>query len=691
MGVFSFPRIHVKGLISVNVGTGNNDDYSAFLFPEGSPYAGKPLRLADSVNVRPLTYGMSDAEWVRWVQQPHPFVKPTPPSVPLTIAAGHVPDLVAQRASMTKAETPHLRAGDVSLIPAEWNYFGDMSLEMMGVRVLAVQYPGRTATNESEDTLIGAELSFKNRPGDTGRTTGLLIDVNPEDVPASQIHADALTLEKSGTALLTGKPTKASTRWINFQRNTTLRGANAAAGSFQCVIPIDEVVDQPIVEMLSRENPFAKPVKGIVFRYCIYRSLQKISAFKYPDIDERNRQMVALYAERGLNPDFSEIVGTLAPWYGEEMLSSSMGRLLLPANTFPVPQAGGTSQPFSLAPATLLVSRELNLVSVDFSATFPDRYASSEFDPLQTGDNPKHDFGPVHLLVRDQGREHDLGPVLYQDTVGGDRQGWIFDFPLDSLSEEVLVAVEAGTFALHHESHGDLLAEAEYLIASDQSCIIGEQGRPGSVASSFMSQGPSEEPAIVRVFRRGQELTSEECPDITVWEYDTTPNEQPGDRKKLSTAFKPGQPLEVSADRPGNRFYTFTLAGQPEPPANYGGYSPRDLMISPQINLRLLSNDRDYSEYYQNPEDDQPVGNDKLTFEVIFREVLQNYYLLYPAMSLIVPLNDPEQWSGAEMAGRMMQRTQKSWWPKAGYMPRTRDLSESRRKLLHAWCLKFLT
>ncbi len=62
MSVFCFPRIHVKGLLSINVGTGNNDDYSNLVFPKGSPFAGTPLRLADSVNVRPLTYGMSDAD-----------------------------------------------------------------------------------------------------------------------------------------------------------------------------------------------------------------------------------------------------------------------------------------------------------------------------------------------------------------------------------------------------------------------------------------------------------------------------------------------------------------------------------------------------------------------------------------------------------------------------------------------------
>jgi hypothetical protein len=74
---------------------------------------------------------------------------------------------------------------------------------------------------------------------------------------------------------------------------------------------------------------------------------------------------------------------------------------------------------------------------------------------------------------------------------------------------------------------------------------------------------------------------------------------------------------------------------------------------------------------------------------VIYQEVLRNYYLLYPGMNAVIPLNDPQQWEDAEMAGRLWQHTQKSWWNQYGYMPRTRDLSQTRRTLLHAWARKY--
>jgi hypothetical protein len=654
----------------INVGTANNDDYSNAQFPESwGPYAGLPVRLADSINVQPLTYGMTDDRYIEWIQKPSAFVQQSSP-----------------KAAMTKAESAQSDRTEVELIPAEWNYYGDMGMTMMGVNVLAVQYSDHIATDPNEDQLVGAELSFNNRPGDTGRSTGMLIDVNPESVPCSQIFADFLTLEKSGEAIFSGKPSKSVTRWINFQRNTNLGGPNGAAGSFQCVVPLEEIAGQPIVEILSQGNE-GKPLAGLVFRYVLYRNLQKINTFKYSQ-SEWFEKIVALYQQQGLNPGYAQLCGTISPWFADEMKSVPAGRALYPTNnTFPVPPGSkGNGSQFLLAPAMFAVDKDAELISLDFSATFPDNYTSTVYDPLQTDDNPKYDFNQVNLLVRSGSSSYDFGPIDYQDTGAGDRAGWVFDISLKGLSADVLKLIDQGDFALNSPQYGDLLAEADYFIASDQSCIFGEQGRQGETSDKFVNESGMPETATIRVFQKGRELDAYTSPPLTVWEYDTTPNQKPGIRKQTATGFKPGQALIVDVSSPGNRLFTFTLPGQPDPPPDTNGLN---LTVIPQINLRLLPNDKDYSQYYQNPQAEQPVGNDKLTFEVIFAEVLRNYYLLYPAMSLRVPLDDPEQWSDPVMAGLMMQRTQESWWDKAEYMPRTRDLSASRRKLLHAWCRKF--
>jgi hypothetical protein len=676
MSIFSFPRIHFKGLLTINVGTGNNDDYS------GSSYNGQPLRLADSIFVQPITFGMDDATFLAWAQKSQPVGQPSVPN--------------ARTSFMNKGSGTSQQQ---YVIPGEWNYYGDMGMTMQGMNAITVQTAPTTFV--PSHPFIGAQLSFNNRPGPTGRSTGMLIDINPEGVPCSQVFADFLTLTgNDGNAIFTGKPSKAVTRWINFQKNSRLRGPNGAGAYFHCVVPIAAIQGQPIVPFMSPAG--SPPLAGIVFRYYMSRSLQKINSLKYADAEWR-AQIEALYAKGQsgkanyadfINPTYVQLNGTITPWYAGEMQSAPTGRLLAPTTkTFPVPppppgESGGNGPAFGLAPAVFQVNNINNVptVSVDFLSTFPDQYqknAADPYNPLQTNNNPTMDFGPVNLILDVGGKEKTRQLVPYPDTTQGDNKGWLFEVPLTGVTPD---EAKQGSFRLNSDKYGDLLVETDFLIASDQSNICGEQN--GS-ATMFMNDGTSVGPATIRVFQKGQELSPSTCPPITVWQYAQVPNQDQSNFKavKLMTGYKPGAQLQVNTSQPGVFLFTFTLPNDPPPP---GDAADVDLMNSPMINLRLLPNNKDYSQYYVKPNEPDPVGNDKLTFDVIYQEVLRNYYLLYPGMSAVIPLNDPEQWDDAEMAGRLLQHTQKSWWNQYGYMPRTRDLSQSRRTLLHAWARKYL-
>jgi hypothetical protein len=676
MSVFSFPRLHFKGLLVVNVGTANNDDYS------GSYYQGQPLRLADSILVQPIDYGMDDATFLAWAQESQP-VSPAPQGS-------------KHRTFLNKGDGRAPQAQQKYLIPGEWNYYGDMGLTMQDVKLISVQTgPDQFTPNHP---YLGAQLSFNNRPGPTGGSTGMLIDINPEGVPCSQVFADFLTLTgNDGSAIFTGKPSKAVTRWINFQRNARLSGPNGAAAYFCCAVPAAALQGQPILEFMSR--PGAPPLAGIVFRYYMFRSMQPINTFKYADAEWRAK-IEALYrnGQSGqndystyINPTYCQLSGTVAPWYGGEMQSVATGRYLAPTGkTIPVPppppgQSGGNFPPFSLAPAVFQVDPSSQLASIDFIGTFPDQYQKNDqnpYDPQQTDNNPKMDFEAVTLKLRIGGQDLVVQNIPYTNTAQGDNQGWIFDVPLPGLTPQ---QIEEGAFVLTSSKYGDLLLEQDYFIASDQSCIFGEQHGSSTL---FMNESATEGNATIRVFRKGQELTPQGSPEITVWQYAQVPNQDQNNFKasKLMSNYRPGTPLQVDTAQPGVFLFIFLIKDAPAPK----DAAEVDLMNTPMINLRILPNNKDYSEYYQNPNVPEPVGNDKLTFEVIFREVLRNYYLLYLGMNAVIPLNDPEQWDDAEMARRMLQHTQKSWFASYGYMPRTRDLSETRRTLLHAWARKYL-
>lgn len=760
MSIFSFPRIHFKGLLAVNVGTGNNDDYSgaAVMGPRYPGYEKDPLRQADSPIVQPLTYGMTDDAWVAWAQVRQQFA-----AVPKKKEEGAAPAAVASKADtpapvdlgpeVNKAEgsiTPPAAANAVYYVPGEWNYYGDMGLTFIDALVRSVVTgPDTVVTDPATQPVIGAQVSFNNRPDDTGRSTGMLVDVNAEDVPSSQVLADSVMIAQKGTALLSGTPRKAVTRNINFQRNFNLGGPNGAGCLFQCVIPLSSLGSSPLVQQFAAEQDGA-PLTGVVFHYYMYRPLQEINTFKYPfdptkpdspwfaEIEARYRQAAhapggvptpgmtpqeveALFAANGLNPDYVQVVGTFAPAYGGEVASSPVGRSLVPSGVIPAPGTrGNVAKPpapplFQLAPAIVNVDHASGIISADFSGTFPDSLQGTEYDPLDTASNPKWVFGtgPATLYLVYGANRFKVGDVDYRDTDAGDRVGWIFDFRIADMSPEGQApsVIDNGTLELWapvKQTDGtvkdvQLLLEQDYLVVSDQAAIFGEQAP--TPQTQFISDDGNPGPVRIRVFRKGVELVGNACPDVTVWEYDTTPNQAPGTLTLISSAFKPGDDLSVNTGKNGNRLYTFTVAGQAPPPGFTGirtkapapgdkdslyppvKYGDLPLAYASMINLRILPN-TDYSQYYV-PGTNPPVGNERLTFDVVYAQVLRNYYLLYPAMSKRVPLNDPSYWEDPEMAMRLFQRTQLSWWGKAEYMPRTRDLSNTRRALLQAWTLKY--
>jgi hypothetical protein len=188
------------------------------------------------------------------------------------------------------------------------------------------------------------------------------------------------------------------------------------------------------------------------------------------------------------------------------------------------------------------------------------------------------------------------------------------------------------------------------------------------------------------VFHRGKELAAGVCPPITVWQYRSIPLQDPGNAVAIAKDLKPGQPIKVDTAQPGNFLFTFSI-GAPAgfPPPNYSTFmNPPYVTNAPSITLRILPNSEDFSKYYIDPHAEEPVGNQNLTFDVVYRKVLRTYYLLYPVMNQVFPLNSESVVKS--MAKGILQRTEKSLWMTTSYMPRTRDMSASRRTLLRAWC-----
>lgn len=637
MSLFDFPRINIKGTVTLNPGTANNDDYAgAVTFPSG-PNAGQTLALFDSKIVRPRTYGMSDADFIAWVQKAQPF-------------------------------NPPVNGQPQQIIPAEWNYYGSMSsgVSSGGASVIGVQTgPDQiyTAADPSVPvtSLIGASLTYN----------GGITDVNSEgSPPATQFFIQKLTLTP-GTApnsqvALQGPASKGACQWINFYRSVNQQ-ADAGAGGYMYHVVLKSLCGANF-NIPGFEDP---SIVGAIFRYYLYNIVKPVNG---------NDNLEKLFEQAGQNPASLQFVATIAPLYaGEEITTGPVGRLLVAPppsiSTLPLTKNNGSGT-IALAPAVL--QQEGNQISVEFIGTFPD-YS-------QPPDNNKYPFGPVTLYADGGGTSATIGDVDYTDTAAGDQRGWLFDFDISGNSEaQKVLADPNATFRLDSAKFGTVLSESEYYIVSNQQAIYAEQNGPGD---SFMNQGRNE-PATIAVYQHGRLLPAGVCPPVTIWSYSTVPLQTPGALVKVAENFQPGDALTVDTSQPGNFTFTFTVGDQAPPPPSYAEFlNPPFTTVSstPQICLRILPNGEDFSQYYVDPSSPEPVGNEKLTFDIVYATVLRTYYLLYPIMNTHFMMNSESEVQANAQA--IIERTDPALWMTTKYMPRTRDMSSSRRTLLQAWCRK---
>jgi hypothetical protein len=632
MSLFDYPRINFEGTAQLSPGTANNDDYAANLLLPASygRYAGQPLALIDSKMVEARTYGMSDADFIRWAQ-------------------------TAQTFDQKGKSDP-----SAATFPAEWNYYGAMDGGSLNIPITGAQSgPDEQATGELAK-IVGATLSF---------SVGIT-DVNSEGSPPStQFFFDNVTVAGGGVTYLSGSPSKGACQWLNFYRNVN-QVADAGAGGY-----VYHVFRKGPDTTLNIPGFEATDIVGAVFRYYLYR----------PISNKDTAQIAELYKQGKTNPVTIRIAGTIAPLYRDETLFTGPAGRLLTANTATIPTPKGSrnnSGPvgkIALAPG--VVGQKGDLVSCDFVGVFPENYQGKPDVP-----DPKFDFGAVTLSVAAGSATATIGPVDYTNLAAGNAAGWIFDFDVsqNKAARDILADPDAA-FSLTSADYGSVLSETDYYFVSNQQGIYAEQGGTGE---SFLNQGKTER-ATVMVYRRGRPLGAQECPSVTVWIYRSVPLQAPGEAEVLAKHFRPGDPIVVDTSQPGNFLITFSIEGNDDPPKRYLDFqNPPYITNNPVISLRILPNTVDFSEYYVDPGAAKPVGNEKLTFDIVYRHSLRTYYLLYPAMNQVFPLNDEA--SVMKMAGAILARTESSLWMTSKYMPRTRDLSHSRKTLLRAWCRKVM-
>jgi hypothetical protein len=456
----------------------------------------------------------------------------------------------------------------------------------------------------------------------------VMVDLDPKGFANTQIFADSLEVIRDGGLRFGGRPGRFHSRWLNWTRNLSVRGFGGASAVFHASIPNSEL-DWELVDSpaLQRFREDVGNDGGVTVRFCLYLLGPRLG----------NEALAEHYraGEPVANPAVGRVVGTLGVWRPGELASVAMGRLLIPFGT-----VIGDKFPIALGSAVAGIDDDAHCVTLDLASTFPEVDESASKVPL----------GEAVLQARNGTETSEIGPVPYDQTTYEQTAG-VVEVPFPPALGPTIAASE---LVLLTEHGGEMLVEAPVMVESDDRCVYLQQGESAMVRFLALARGaPLAEPVRFLVMDEPGEGAH---PPVV--QFPETIDVGGGTDNVLTLqAANPGCTVIRLARSPGGRRLD----------------TARDTYIS----VRVLPTDD-----YGHLEDDQ------LTFPLIYREVLRYYHLLHPAMSQKLDLGDEQVVTAA--AEGLLRRTDPGNWHRARYMPRTRDLSAGKRRLLERWCRKVM-
>ena len=689
MSILSFPRINFSGVFDTNPCTCNNDDVEPEVVERDSDTFGTDVS------------SLSDEQIFAYVRQG------------------------------VKMAYPNSNNQLYTFIKAGWNLYGDYTTTFDNATVTSiVTGPGAALTSHQQDSLIGQPVallgSVSNDP--LRRGTAMLCDLDPTGLVTTQLWIGGLQF---GAAPYGGggkgpvvanvqfnSDTRAFQDWLNFYSTVPL--ANQPYGGeqnfvgigcmMQFAIPASAIPN--VVELASPAlQSFldaARTAAGIVIRFRIWEV--------EPQIIDVNLQAAFAQGQALANPALGYLVGTIGIWENGEPCSEAAGRKLTclakrPAMAYADPQGNNVTQwpslctPWTPGPPALVgnavacVQPSGSVISLDLANSFPKYGFRNPNGPQQPDSQgfgaPKYkaSFGDIELAVipASGGAAVTVSSIDYglSDYSTYENFGGIVDLTYDP---QLAQTIATGTLIVRGSSTSPLnagtilLQETPIRVVTDDRAVYWLPDSTNTVG--------------LKVYDRGGPTTS----DTTIYLYEyfniiqqfaqtptpLRPNQtvQQDTRGLLQVpaqitipagqGYSDWYPVQVKTVQSGATLLAFQTD-----PTQFGTGNPSNITGVPCWSYATYSSvrvytDDDFSKLYDNP---------PLQWQDVYDNVLRFYYLIYPAMSMFIPLNLED--AVVQKASLILQRlntpADPGFWTTYN-MPVTRTMSPAKVQLV----LKFL-
>jgi hypothetical protein len=566
-----------------------------------------------------------------------------------------------------------------------WNVYGDHSATFVNATIKTCQ-PSAAV----DDPLIGKSIQILGDMRGKSSTPARLVDVDPYGSTTSQIFYDTFSVGDRTLGFSAHAACRMFSRWPNFQRNLQRLPIAGAMGVIWHTAAKSSDVEwcgvgqSPTLQAL-REAANASGNQGLVMIFAAYRTLyfQKSSWQGKPIKNGKDLSEAYQAGFTDGNPAESVIVGSIGVWENGELASAPIARVLAPGAPVlpsrPVMHAmravqelasqevAPAQKPVTLGPALAEIDTQRQVVTLDLIATFPE----------QNSTLAKADLGTFQLQVRSTDgtvtkigaplTPTDYGQTTYEATAG------LVEVPF---TPGQLQALQTGSLEIVQQGKESILALAEQplLAETDQRGVYVDQSQTQSIS--------------INIYQKGQLAGGSTEIQILIAQYDNTGTLIATDKDRFVEVLnQQGKPLtggvasvengtasiKVRALHPGTCFLGFfPFQGQQPPQApsnNFPGTADFYAVI------RTLP----FDNKFKNLPPDQVVD-----WNFVYQNVLLNFDVVYPVMSLIINLHDQKAFDSSAPA--IEHAISPSQFESTLAMPITREMSAGKRALL----LKYL-
>ena len=517
---------------------------------------------------------------------------------------------------------------------AGWNYYGDHQVAFQSAKVSSAGAPGSVST---DDALVGQPVFLLGSvtPGNGDGPYGgpVMVDLDPTSSQTTQIFTGGLQI--GGTddpVLLVRADSRCHSHFLGLRYSSTATqppyntpGSVFANGTFQVAFLKDAVVkadrDSAIVQALLG----ATGAIGIVVRYSFFEF--------FPGLDSDAIQKGYGSNRNPENPSLGRVIGTVGPWLEGEPATCPPGRLL-------------RSQTLGGAQGLAHLDTKNQRLTLDLV---------SALQGLAIRQDGQDNTGPI-------GPNVDYGDLVVSTAAGTS--------PVATKpSRPDTYYLYGGIFDIDLEKAGvEEVAQNPILVGGTKNHLSIQESRLriySDARNIYLNEVEGEKTFELTVRELGGPVQNDTLLTLSTSKSGTLPDPEFLDF-----------PSMVMVNR-GTDQAKITVSDNPD--RNPG-------FLSLNVTSRGMHGTASYFVNFRKyPVEDfqHVIAMGKIPWAMVYDECLRFFYLIFPAMSKRIPLNDEATITAT--AGEILKRIGDDYRPTSLYMPLTRSLSPGKIALLRAY------